>query len=143
MREISFADGFTSNTEPSSSGVSLEPYQILNNQSSLTNVPGLNFGGDLTSVFVNYELERKHTVALVEVAFRQVGSFVAVKSDSGWSLNFGSYSGDDIISDSISGPSKTVLSIDSSSGQIQYQSGEMTGDNYSGALKLSITRIQA
>ena len=113
VRIVSFADGFTSASEPSISGPSSEVYSLSNNQ-SLTNITGLIFNSSIyKSVFFDYEIERIGTST-----YRQTGSLMASFNGS-WSLTTGNYQGDSIIEDTLTVDYGITLSIDASTGQVK------------------------
>lgn len=133
-RIVSFADGFTSASAPVISGAEQENYTLLNNQ-AVTNVTGLVFdSSSYKSVFFNYEIER-----IGSTIYRQTGSFIAAFNGS-WSLTFGNYQGDQIIDDTLVNLYNITLSINSSTGQIRYSSGNQPGHT-SSKIKLYVTRI--
>lgn len=134
-RIVNFADGFTSSSAPSVTGVQQENYPLNNNQST-TDVSGLIFASSsVKSFFANFELER-----LGSVLYRQTGQLQASFNGS-WSLDFGNYSGDSIIDDTLSSTEKVVLTIDATTGQVKYSSGNLTGHTASN-LRIVITRIE-
>jgi hypothetical protein len=133
-RIVSFADGFTSASAPVISGADQESYTLLNNQ-AVTNVTGLLFdSASYKSVFFKYEVER-----IGSTTYRQTGSFIAAFNGS-WALTFGNYQGDQIIDDTLVLPQNITLSINASTGQIRYSSGNQSGHT-SSSIKLYVTRI--
>ncbi|MCS6281478.1 MAG: hypothetical protein HUM72_12670 [Dolichospermum sp.] len=120
-RVVSFADGFTSATSPVVSGASQENYTLNNNQST-SDIAGLIYSSSqYKSIFIDYELER-----VGSTTYRQAGSFLAVFNGT-WTLTFGNFQGDSIIEDTLLNTYSVVLSIDSSTGQIRYSSGNQVG----------------
>jgi hypothetical protein len=120
-RIVSFADGFTSASAPVVSGAEQENYTLLNNQ-SVTDITGLLFDSNANkSVFINYELER-----IGSSIYRQVGSLIAVFNGT-WSITFGNYQGDQIIDDTLVNTYSITLSIDPTTGQMRYSSGNLAG----------------
>lgn len=137
MRVVTFADGFVSTTPPVIEGEVRETYTLLNNQSSPVNISGLIIdSAEFKSAFINFEIERIGTST-----YRQVGSFIAAYNGS-WSLTFGNYQGDQIINDSLVNPENITLSIDGTTGQVSYTSGNQTGHT-SSKLKIYITKVVA
>lgn len=135
-RIVSFADGFTSASAPSISEENQENY-ILNNNQTVTDVIGLLFdSSNYKSVFFDYEIER-----IGSTIYRQTGSFIAVFNGS-WSLSFGNYQGDTILEDTLANPYSVVLTINSSTGQIRYSSGNQPGHT-SSKLKVYPTKVSA
>jgi hypothetical protein len=135
-RIVSFADSFTSASAPVISGAEQENYTLSNNQ-SVTNIPGLVFDSSAyKSVFFNYEIER-----IGSTIYRQTGSFIAAYNGT-WSLSFGNYQGDQIIDDSLVVPQNITLSINASTGQISYSSGNQSGHT-SSKIKLYIVKVSA
>lgn len=132
-RITSFADGFTSASEPSVSGAVQENYVLLNNQ-SLTNIVGLQFDNtSIKSVFFKYELERVGSTSK-----KQAGTFQLVYNTS-WELTFGNYQGDSIIEDVLTEEYGVTLSV-TSLGQLQYSSNNFIG-HVSSEIRLYIVRI--
>lgn len=137
MRVVTFADGFVSTTPPVIEGEVRETYTLLNNQSSPVNISGLIINSaEFKSAFINFEIER-----IGVSTYRQVGSFIAAYNGS-WSITFGNYQGDQIINDSLVVPQNITLSIDASTGQVSYTSGNQTGHT-SSKLKIYITKVVA
>lgn len=137
MRVVTFADGFVSTTPPVLEGEVAENYTLLNNQSSPVNISGLIIDiADYKSAFINYEIERIGTTT-----YRQVGSFIAVFNGT-WSITFGNYQGNEIINDTLVNPENITLSIDGTTGQVSYTSGNQVGHT-SSKLKIYITKVQA
>jgi hypothetical protein len=135
-RIVSFADSFTSASAPVISGANQENYVLLNNQ-AVTNIVGLLFDSSIyKSVFFNYEVER-----IGSATYRQVGSFIAAFNGT-WSLSFGNYQGDQIIDDSLVVPQNITLSINASTGQVSYSSGNQPGHT-SSKIKLYIVKVSA
>jgi len=138
-RIVSFSDGFTSASAPDLAGSSPENYPLLNNQSSFVNITGLDFDESLvTTAFIQLEIERSDATPAL---YRQSVSLIASYDGSAWLLEAGSYIGDPMLADLISGVSDVQLQM--SGGQVQYKSGNMLGGSYSGTFKFSITRISA
>lgn len=137
MRVVTFADGFVSTTPPVIEGEVRETYTLLNNQSSSTAISGLIINSaEFKSAFINYEIERIGTST-----YRQVGSFIAAFNGT-WSLTFGNYQGDQIINDTLVNPENITLTINASTGQVSYTSGNQVGHT-SSKLKIYITRVVA
>jgi hypothetical protein len=134
MRVVTFADGFVSTTPPDVNGLDQENYTLLNDQ-AVTNITGLLFdSSEVKSVFFTYELERIGTTT-----YRQSGQFIAAFNGT-WSLTFGNYQGDSIIEDTLTQDYGFVISIDSASGQIKYESGDQAGHT-SSKLKLFTLKV--
>ena len=134
-RIVTFADGFTSSSAPSVSGAQQEIYPLLNNQST-TPVAGLIFASSgVKSFFASFELERLGTIS-----YRQAGQMQASFNGT-WTLTFGNYSGDSIIDDTLSATKSIVLTIDATTGQLSYSSGNLAGHTASN-LRIVITRIE-
>lgn len=132
-RVISFADGFTSASVPTGGGSVIESYTIANNATS-----SALFTLDSStnkSAFADYELRRETSLGV----FIQTGSIIFA-NDGAWSLSFGNYSGDDMIVDTISNTEHVKLSLNSGTGELTYDSGNMSGTGYVGTLKLNIVR---
>ena len=133
-RIVSFADSFTSASAPVISGADQENYILLNNQ-AVTNIAGLIFDSSAyKSVFFNYEVER-----IGSTIYRQTGSFIAAFNGT-WGISFGNYQGDQIIDDSLVVPQNITLSINASTGQISYSSGNQPGHT-SSKIKLYIIKV--
>lgn len=134
VRTVNFADGFISASAPVVSGADQENYILLNNQ-ALTNITGLLFNNaQYKSVFIDFEIERIGTVT-----YRQSGSIIAAYNGT-WSITFGNYQGDTIIEDTLVNPYSITLSIDPSTGQIKYSSGNQPGHT-SSKIKLYLVRV--
>jgi hypothetical protein len=137
---VDFADGFTSNSSPNLLGLGNEIYLIDNNHSgAVQNFTGLNFNG-YTSVFASYEIERFNTIE----SYRQTGTIIFRYDtvNSLWVMEFGTFIGDDLLKDSVALPQEVVITI-TSTGQVQYMSGNMNSFGYSGKFKLNLNRINA
>lgn len=132
-RVINFSDSFTSASAPSTT-LAIETYTIANNTTGgavLTLAQATN-----KSAFVNYELRRETSGGV----FIQTGSLMAIY-DGAWSLSLGNFTGDDMLATSITSTEHVILAINSATGAITYDSGNMIGTGYVGTLKISITRI--
>lgn len=134
VRVVNFADGFTSASAPTGAGSVIETYTIANNTTS---------GAILTldsstskSAFVDYELRRSTSLGV----FIQTGSII-FNYDGSWSMSFGNYSGDEMIVDTIVNTEHVKLTLNSGTGALTFDSGNMSGTSYSGTLKLNIVRI--
>ena len=137
-RAVTFIDGFTSASAPNVATAGQEQYVIANNISVATNITGLDFSS-YTSVFVDFELSREDVGGL----HRQSGSILINDNGAGYTLNLGTYQGDDLVrlsGESIAFPEEIVLTI-TALGQVQYKSGNMSASGYAGLLKLQITRV--
>lgn len=137
-RIVEFADGFSSASEPVVSGTSVE-YEIDNNISTFTNI-GFSFDeSNETSAILEIEIERIDD----SDTYRSSGSVTAYYDGSDWQLTFGLFSGDNIISDSdVSTDLKTAIQI-TTAGVMQYKTGNMTGGNHEGKIKVLTTRFSA
>lgn len=131
---VNFADGFTSASAPTGAGSVLESYVINNNDTG-----ELLFTLDSTatkSAFVDYELRRSTSLGV----FIQTGSMIFAY-DGAWSVSYGNYSGDEIIVDTITSTEHVKLTLNTGTGALTYDSGNMSGTSYSGTFKLNIVRI--
>lgn len=137
-RVVEFADGFSSADEPVVSGTSVD-YEIDNNISTFTNL-GFSFDeSNETSAIIEIEIERIDD----SDTYRANGSMTAYYDGSDWGLTFGLFSGNNMLSDSdVSSDLKTAIQI-TNVGVMQYKTGNMTGGNYEGKVKVSITRFSA
>lgn len=133
-RVISFADGFTSATAPTGAGSVIESYTIANNTTGGSIVTLDNTS--TKSVFADYELRRSTSLGV----FIQSGSLI-FSYDGAWALSFGNYMGDEMFIDTIASTEHVKLMINSSTGAITFDSGNMSGTGYTGTLKLNIVRI--
>ena len=134
-RVINFADGFTAASAPTGSSGGVESYIITNNVtagaiSTLEQMDG-------KSVFADYEIRRETSLGV----FIQSGSMI-LSYDNAWSLSFGNYMGDEIFIDTIVNTEHVKLMINSATGEITYDSGNMSGTSYVGTFKLNIVRVQ-
>lgn len=144
-RLVDFADGFSAAAPPDVTPGAQEDFIIANNQAVATDL--LNSLADqLTmddsrylSAIVSYELERFDD----DNTYRQTGEFVIVKDPTiGWKIEYGNYVGTDMLQvAAISQAWHVLLSIDTVTGEVDYESGNMTGANYEGTLRTIITRI--
>lgn len=133
-RSLYFSDSFTSTTAPTGLIGVQENYTITNNASN-----GALFTLDFTvnkTAFIDYELIRKTSGG----TFVQAGSLI-FSYDTAWAKSEGNYQGDEIIVDAITSTEHVVFSINSSTGVITYNSGNMAGTSYVGTFKLNIMRI--
>lgn len=138
-RVVSFADGFTSASAPSVGSAGQEQYTILNNVTELTNIAALNFA-DNTCAFISYELSREDLPTGLK---RQVGNMLISKTADGFILNLANYQGDDMIRaelEEITLPYEVYFSV-TTTGQLQYMSGNMATSGYAGIFKVQITRV--
>ena len=133
-RIVSFADGFSSASAPDVVGGAQEVYTLLNNQAT-TAISGLIFSSSAyRTAFIDYELSR-----VGGATYRQSGSII-VSFNGTWSLSLGNYQGDSIIEDTLLNTQSITLTINSSTGQISYSSGNLASHT-SSSLKLNIVRI--
>ncbi len=133
-RLISFADGFTSASAPSVSDLPMDAYPLANNVSALTNITGLDFSA-YSSVFAECEVERIDSNG----TNRQVIDIKFSKNATVWSMDFGSWRGSDLIQPALTSIESVVISI-TGAGQVQYQSGNMTGTGYIGNFKFNFIK---
>ena len=135
MRILSFADGFTSSTAPTLAGGSLvETFTIANNT---TAGALLTFDStEFKTIFAEYELTR----ADVGGVYIQQGTIIFAYSGTSWAFQPGNYTGVDMIVDTIANAYEIKLTINSITGVVTYDSGNMS-TSYSGGLKLNLTRI--
>lgn len=133
-RSLFFSDGFTSASAPTGTGGVLESFLIDNNATGgvLLTLDSLT----TRSAFSDYELVREDNLS----SYIQTGSII-FKYDGAWSYTFGNYSGDELFVDAIVNTEHVVLSIDSVTGEVTYDTGNMVGTGYNGTLKLNIVRI--
>jgi len=132
-RIITFADGFSSASAPADAGISRENYLILNNTTA-----GALFTIDQSlskSMFADYELRRNTSLGV----FIQTGSFTLVY-DGAWSISYGNFSGSDMIQDTIVNTEHIKLMLNTATGALTYDSGNMSGTGYTGTFKLNATR---
>lgn len=132
-RVISFSDGFSSASAPT--GISgQEDYTIANN---ITSGAILTLDKTIEKVaFVDYELRRSSSGGV----YLQAGSLI-MAYDGAWSLSEGNYTGDDMLVSAITSTEHVKLSINSVTGALTYDSGNLAGTSYSGTFKINITRI--
>ena len=135
---MSFADGFTSASEPIVQGFVQENYTILNNQASSASI----FTFDSTvynSIFIDFELIREDSLD----HFSQFGKLTIFNDGTSWLLAIGMYNNSDIIQDSLINPEHITLSVSNSGaiGSLDYTSGNM-GSSYSGTFNIMATRIK-
>lgn len=132
---LQFADGFTSSTAPTLAGGSLvETFTIANNT---TAGALLTFDStEFKTIFAEYELTR----ADVGGVYIQQGTIIFAYSGTAWAFQAGNYTGVDMIVDTIANAYEIKLTINSSTGVVTYDSGNMS-TSYSGELKLNLTRI--
>lgn len=130
---VSFVDGFTSSSAPNLTGIGTELYTLANNQASLINVSGLLFTGNTSAVgFI--EVER-----IGAVTYRQVIQVNFTYDGTSWSIELGSYDGNDILqTSSITSTEQILLSM--SGTQVQYRTGNLAS-HVSSKIKVSLTRF--
>lgn len=130
---IDFSDGFTSASAPTGASGNAESYTIANNITG-----GAVFTMNSTvnkSAFIDYELRRSTSLGV----FIQSGSMI-LSYDGSWSVSYGNYMGDEMIVDTVSNTEHVKLSLNSGTGALTYDSGNMSGTGYTGTLKLNIVR---
>lgn len=133
-RVIEFADGFTSATAPTGAGSVIENYTIAN---STTGGAILTLDSSTSkSAFVDYELRRSTSLGV----FIQTGSLICTY-DGAWAISYGNYMGDEILVDTLANTEHVKFYLNSSTGALTYDSGNMSGTSYSGTFKLNIVRI--
>jgi hypothetical protein len=137
-RIINFADGFTSATEPSIEGLDQENYVIANNAVS-TELFTIN-ASVYKSAFFNFELIRSDDTN----SYIESGEFKVLFYEGQWNIVKSISIGHEMFSSSIDEAFNVQIYMDTTGdvGSIKYNSGEM-GNNYSGSLKISISRIVA
>lgn len=135
-RIVTFADGFVSASEPPVEIQEPEVYSISNNSSG--NIFSINLT-TYKSAFAEYQLTRKTNLG----EFIQIGKLSIFHDGANWNMAFGVYNGNDLIVPDIESPEQVKLTISTIGGigTLSYESGNMTGTNYAGSLKLFITRI--
>jgi len=133
-RIIQFADGFTSATAPSGVNGVIETYSIANNGGATTIATYDN--ADFKTVISTYELFRSTSLG----SFKQEGSVTFTYVSGSWLINYGNYSGNEMIVDSIVNTEHITLSF--SGNNLRYTSGNMAGTSYTGSFKLSSTRFE-
>jgi len=132
-RVLSFSDGFTSASAPAGTAIQ-ESYTIANNTTTgaiLTLAQATN-----KSMFADYELRRVDSGG----TFIQSGSFM-MNYDGAWTMTYGNYQGDEMLVSTIANTEHVKLTLNSSTGILTYDSGNMVGTGYVGTLKLSAIRI--
>jgi hypothetical protein len=129
-RIVSFADGFTSATEPDFEGASQQPdFTIADNQASFANITGLVLDHTISETyFAKYQLKRGTNKQDGELMFRY--------ASSAWTISQGNSDGDVMLADSIVNGKDVVLGM--SGEQVQYKSGNLGS---SGTLKIILERI--
>lgn len=111
-------------------------FTLANNQ-VLTDIVGFIIDKDVhKSVEFTLEIER-----IGSSEYRQLLKAMAVYSGSAWSLEYGMYIGSDLAQLSLTSTEQVVLSIDSTTGQIKYATGNLTGHTGS-KLKVFQTRMK-
>lgn len=134
MRIVSFVDGFTSASAPSTSEAGQEEYSLTNNQASFANVTDLSLTG-LASASGFMEIER-----IGSSTYRQIIHLNFIYNGSDWSLAPGAYSGDNLLQESsITSSEQIALTVTGS--QVQYKTGNLSGHT-SSKIKLWLTRFQ-
>lgn len=137
MRILTFADGFTSSTAPVVGGASVqEDYVILNSATAETI---FTIDGTINkSAFFTYDLKRSD----IGGSFTQQGSGIVGFDGTAWSITFGNYQGDSIITENTPSVEEVKFYIDTagSIGTLKYDSGTMN-TSYEGKMSIAITRI--
>ncbi len=137
-RIVTFADSFVSATEPSLEGINQEDYVIQNaavNQTLFTIDESV-----YKSAFFDFEIIRSDD----SDAYAEVGRFQLLYDGINWNFAQGISTGSQVINSEIDESYNVVFSMTTLSGvgSLKYSSGTM-GANYSGTLKISISRIVA
>lgn len=137
-RIVTFADSFVSATEPSLEGINQEDYVIQNNviDQALFTINQSVY----KSAFFDYEIIRSDDSG----TYSEVGRFQFLYDNGSWQYAKGIAAGEEVISSEIVEPYNVVFSFSTLAGvgTFKYSSGNM-GLNYSGTLKISISRIVA
>jgi hypothetical protein len=116
---------------PSAIIVSQTSFTIANNQSSAANITGLVFDPTLfRGIEIKYSIYRQTDTALSAKAQMGQLRFVYNTQAASWAMS-DDYAGQD---------AGVEFSIDDVSGQIKYISSDITGANYVGTLKYSLTK---
>jgi len=135
-RVLNFSDGFTSTTAPTGAGGAQENYTIANNASG-SSILTLSSATTKTA-FIDYELIRVTSLG----TFAQAGTLIAAY-DTSWLLTEGNYQGDEMLVSAITNTEHVKLILNSSTGVLTYNSGNMSGTGYIGTFKINIVRIAA
>jgi hypothetical protein len=134
-RVVDFSDGFVSTSAPDLVDIVSQKYEIENNQAAFVSL-GITFDeAEFKSAIIEYELERVDSID----EFRQVGTISAVYDGASWNLFFGTFSGDDMLTDNAL-PSNESVALAINGQDLEYKSGNM-GASYDGNIKLVITRF--
>lgn len=134
-RIISFVDGMTSASAPDLTDAGNETYALTNNQSSFTNITSLVLTG-YSSVVGFIEIER-----IGSATYRQVIQINFTFDGTSWSIELGSYDGDDLIQASSITETQHIL-LAMSGDQVQYKTGNLASHT-SSKLKVNLTRFTA
>lgn len=113
---VNFADGFTSATQPDTLSFNQQSYTVTDNQASFSNFTGFTLDSSETkTVFANFELIRG--------SYKQNGSITFSYVSGAWVINYGEYSGDTLLQDTLVAGQSVVLDVSGS--QVRYKSGSI------------------
>lgn len=133
-RVITFSDGFTSASVPTGAGGMQEDYTIANNTTGGALVTFAQ--ADNKTIFMDYELRRTSSGG----TYLQSGRLIAAY-DGSWLLTEGAWMGDEMIVSTITSTEHVKLTLNSSTGALTYDSGNLAGTSYVGTLKINSVRI--
>lgn len=138
MRVVNFADGYTLEKPPMTSGAVQEEFELLNNQVLWKEIEGYSFNSEeVTSADISLEVYR----AFSGNTYRQVIKMDALFDGSEWRLVLGQFSGTDMIQEEISSNEHICLRI-TPEGQLEYRSGYSL-DIHEGKFKFATIRRKA
>lgn len=138
MRVVNFADGYTLEKPPMSSGSVQEEFELLNNRNLWTPITGYSFDKDeVSSADISLEISR----IFGGFTYRQVIKIDLVYNGAFWVMNLGQFSGEDLIQDEIIHPEHISIRV-TTEGQIEYRSGYSL-DIHEGKFKFATIRRKA
>ena len=147
MRVVNFADGFTMEKPPMTSGAVQEQFELLNNMFNWTEIENFSFDKDeVSSASVDMEIERYVTFDESVATYRQRIKFDLFYTGSEWQLFKGQYSGEDLWKDETEGyenDQDVMFKIDSTTGKVYYKSNYLVVDTHEGVFKTATIRMKA
>lgn len=140
MRLVNFADGYTLEEPPMTSGAVQEDFELLDNRILWTPITGYSFdSSEITSADISLEVSR----IFGGITYRQVIKMDLMFDGELWQLTFGQFSGRDLIQEEIVFPEQISLRVNPESGQFEYKSGYSVDMDHNGRFKFATIRRKA
>lgn len=147
MRVVNFAEGYTMEKPPMTSGAVQEEFPFLNNMEVWTELEGYSFDkNEVSSASVIMEISRKVTYGLAEVLYRQKVSFEVMHNGTEWQMSQGNYSGEKLWKDENEWPyndQDIQFKIDPVTGATYYKSQYLVVDTHEALFKMATIRMKA